>query len=61
PSPSWKQYHKEPFELIVWGHFGDVRPESLMLGDINLLLVAFNSQLKVFHPLKNDNASGKHL
>nr|GEW80918.1 hypothetical protein [Tanacetum cinerariifolium]GEW88014.1 hypothetical protein [Tanacetum cinerariifolium] len=44
----------------VWGHFGDVRPERLRPGDIKLLLVAFDSQLKVFHPLKNDNASGKH-
>nr|GEV58645.1 putative reverse transcriptase domain-containing protein [Tanacetum cinerariifolium] len=41
------------------GHFGDVRPERLMPVDIKLLLVAFDSQLKVFHPLKNDNASEK--
>nr|GEW00074.1 hypothetical protein [Tanacetum cinerariifolium] len=45
----------------VWGYFSDVRPERLMSGDVKLLLVAFDSQLKVFHPLKNDNASGKHL
>ncbi|GKE90127.1 hypothetical protein Tco_1567602 [Tanacetum coccineum] len=38
----------------------DVRPECLWLGDIELLLVAFDSQLKVFHSLKNDNTSGKH-
>ncbi|GJX06894.1 hypothetical protein Tco_0194826 [Tanacetum coccineum] len=44
----------------VWGHVGNVRPESLRLGDIKLLLVAFDSHLKVFHPLKNDNTSGKH-
>nr|GEY01508.1 hypothetical protein [Tanacetum cinerariifolium] len=44
----------------VWGHFGDVRPERLRPGDIKLLLVAFDSQLKVFYPLKNDNASEKH-
>ncbi|GJS09192.1 hypothetical protein Tco_0365988 [Tanacetum coccineum] len=44
----------------VWGHFGDVRAEHLRLGDIQLLLVAFDSQLMVLHPLKNDNASGKH-
>nr|GEU56442.1 hypothetical protein [Tanacetum cinerariifolium] len=40
----------------VWGHIGDVRPECLMHGD-KLLLVAFDSQLKVFHPPKNDNTS----
>ncbi|GJY02779.1 retrovirus-related pol polyprotein from transposon TNT 1-94 [Tanacetum coccineum] len=44
----------------VWGHFGDVRSESLRLGDIKFLLVAFDSQLKVFHLLKNNNASGEH-
>ncbi|GKD49127.1 hypothetical protein Tco_1278103 [Tanacetum coccineum] len=49
-----------PFPVYVWGYFGDVGPESLKPGDIKLLLVAFDSQLKVLHPLKNDNASGKH-
>ncbi|GJY86456.1 hypothetical protein Tco_0500482, partial [Tanacetum coccineum] len=44
----------------VWGHFGDVGPERLRPSDIKLFLVAFDSQFKVFHPLKNDNASGKH-
>ncbi|GJY95700.1 hypothetical protein Tco_0512061 [Tanacetum coccineum] len=44
----------------VWGNFGNVGPERLRPGDIKLLLVAFDSQLKVFHPLKNDNTSGKH-
>ncbi|GJY65235.1 hypothetical protein Tco_0467473 [Tanacetum coccineum] len=44
----------------VWGHVGDVRPECLRFGDIKLLLVAFDSQLKVFHPFLNDNTSGKH-
>ncbi|GKB38081.1 hypothetical protein Tco_0883023 [Tanacetum coccineum] len=44
----------------VWGHFGDVGPERLRPGDIKLLLVAFDSQSKVLHPLKNDNTSGKH-
>ncbi|GKD30023.1 hypothetical protein Tco_1240801, partial [Tanacetum coccineum] len=39
------------------GHAGDVGPECLRPDDIKLLLVAFDSQLKVFHPLKNDNAS----
>nr|GEW21526.1 hypothetical protein [Tanacetum cinerariifolium] len=43
----------------VWGHFGDVEPESLRPGNIKLFLVAFDSQLKVFHPLKNDNMSEK--
>ncbi|GKA61522.1 hypothetical protein Tco_0760929 [Tanacetum coccineum] len=45
----------------VWNYVGDVRPECLWLGDIELLLVAFHSQLKVFHSLKNDNTSGKVL
>nr|GEV23664.1 hypothetical protein [Tanacetum cinerariifolium] len=44
----------------LWGHFGDVRPERVRPGDIKLLLVAFDSQLKVFNQLKNDNTSGKH-
>ncbi|GKA74173.1 hypothetical protein Tco_0780475 [Tanacetum coccineum] len=44
----------------VWSSFGDVRPECLWLGYIKLLLVAFDSQLKVFHTLENDNTSGKH-
>nr|GEW72425.1 hypothetical protein [Tanacetum cinerariifolium] len=42
----------------VWSSVGDVRPECLWLGYIKHLLVAFDSQLKVFHPLKNDNTSG---
>nr|GEV23389.1 putative reverse transcriptase domain-containing protein [Tanacetum cinerariifolium] len=33
-------------------HFGYVRPESLRPGDIKLLLVAFDSQLKVFTRLR---------
>ncbi|GJV80127.1 hypothetical protein Tco_1515997 [Tanacetum coccineum] len=45
----------------VWGHVGDVGPESLRLGDIKLLLVAFDSQLKVFYPLKNDNTSDESI
>nr|GEX25200.1 hypothetical protein [Tanacetum cinerariifolium] len=39
----------------VWSSVGDVKPECLWLSDIELLLVAFDSQLKVFHQLKNDN------
>ncbi|GKA71453.1 hypothetical protein Tco_0777592, partial [Tanacetum coccineum] len=35
----------------------DLKVSSL---DIKFLLVAFDSQLKVFHPLKNDNASGEY-
>ncbi|GJX94803.1 hypothetical protein Tco_0349389 [Tanacetum coccineum] len=45
----------------VWNSVGDVGPECLWLGDIELLLVAFDSQLKVFHLLKNDNTSGEVL
>ncbi|GKB99287.1 RNA-directed DNA polymerase, eukaryota, reverse transcriptase zinc-binding domain protein [Tanacetum coccineum] len=44
----------------VWGKFADARLECLRTGDIQLLLVAFNSQLKIFHPLENNNASGEH-
>ncbi|GJW70130.1 hypothetical protein Tco_0127047 [Tanacetum coccineum] len=45
----------------VWSFVGDVRPECLWLSDIELLLIAFDSQLKVFHSPKNDNTSGKVL
>ncbi|GJZ58061.1 ribonuclease H-like domain-containing protein [Tanacetum coccineum] len=61
PPSGWKKYHEEHFEQIVWGLVRDVRSECLRLGDIKLLLVAFDSQLKVFHPLLNDNTSGEHL
>ncbi|GJZ41349.1 hypothetical protein Tco_0588235 [Tanacetum coccineum] len=44
----------------VWYHVGDVGPECLWLGDIELLLVPFDSQFKVFHSLKDDNTSGEH-
>ncbi|GJY84060.1 hypothetical protein Tco_0497436 [Tanacetum coccineum] len=43
----------------VWSFVGDVGPEYLWLGDIELLLVAFDSQLKVFYPFKNDHTSSK--
>nr|GFB79665.1 hypothetical protein [Tanacetum cinerariifolium] len=43
----------------VWSSFGDDRHVCLWLSDIELLLVAFDSQLKVFYPFKNDNSSGK--
>ncbi|GJX20062.1 hypothetical protein Tco_0222739 [Tanacetum coccineum] len=46
------------FVCSVWYQIGDVRSKSLRLGDIKFLLVAFDSQLKVFHPLKDNNASG---
>ncbi|GJS80803.1 hypothetical protein Tco_0747344 [Tanacetum coccineum] len=48
------------FLCSVRCQFGDVRSESLRLGDIMLLLVGFDSQLKVFYPLKNNNASCEH-
>ncbi|GJR61330.1 hypothetical protein Tco_1503492 [Tanacetum coccineum] len=41
----------------VWGKFCDAGFERLLPSDIQLLLVAFDSQLKVFHPLENQNAS----
>nr|GEX21510.1 putative ribonuclease H-like domain-containing protein [Tanacetum cinerariifolium] len=44
----------------VWSSFGDVGPKCLWPSDIELLLVAFESQLKVFDQLKNDNTFGKH-
>ncbi|GKB81370.1 hypothetical protein Tco_0948265, partial [Tanacetum coccineum] len=43
-----------------WGHVGGVGSVSIRPGDIKLLLVAFYSQLKIFHPLLNDNTSGEH-
>ncbi|GJR33415.1 hypothetical protein Tco_1109647 [Tanacetum coccineum] len=45
----------------VWSSVGDVGLECLWLGDIELILVAFDSQVKVFYPLKNDNTSGEVL
>nr|GEX69671.1 hypothetical protein [Tanacetum cinerariifolium] len=45
----------------VWNPVGDVRPKCLWLGDIELLLVAFDSHLKVFHSLIDDNTYGKVL
>ncbi|GKB95654.1 hypothetical protein Tco_0981791 [Tanacetum coccineum] len=44
----------------VWSSVRDVRLECLWLSDIELLLIAFDSQLKVFYPPKNDNTFGKH-
>nr|GEW54142.1 hypothetical protein [Tanacetum cinerariifolium] len=44
-----------PSSFCVWSYVRDIRPECLWLGDIELLLVAFESQLKVFYPFKNDN------
>ncbi|GKB52193.1 hypothetical protein Tco_0902946 [Tanacetum coccineum] len=41
----------------VWNSFRDGGPDCLWLGDIELLLVAFDSQLKVFHSPKNYNTS----
>ncbi|GKA45243.1 hypothetical protein Tco_0738039 [Tanacetum coccineum] len=48
------------FVCSVWCQFGDARSKSLRLGDVKFLLVAFDSRLKVFHPLKNNNAPGEH-
>ncbi|GKD08943.1 hypothetical protein Tco_1188628, partial [Tanacetum coccineum] len=45
---------------VVWGFVGDVGSESLRPSDVSLLLVAFDSRLKIFHPLLNDNTSGEH-
>ncbi|GKG37227.1 hypothetical protein Tco_0447400, partial [Tanacetum coccineum] len=44
----------------VWDFVGDVEYEGLRPGDIKLLLVAFDSQLKIFHPFLNDDSSGEH-
>nr|GEV18542.1 hypothetical protein [Tanacetum cinerariifolium] len=41
--------------ISVWNHVRDLRPKCLYLSDIKLLLVAFDSQLKLFHSLKDDN------
>nr|GEV77484.1 reverse transcriptase domain-containing protein [Tanacetum cinerariifolium] len=45
------------FVCSVWGQVGDVGSEGLWSGDIKLLLVAFDSRLKVFYMVKNDNKS----
>ncbi|GKB66926.1 hypothetical protein Tco_0928338 [Tanacetum coccineum] len=42
------------------GHLGDVRSVSIRHGDVKLLLVAFDSQLKVLHPLLNGDSSSEH-
>ncbi|GJS59148.1 putative ribonuclease H-like domain-containing protein [Tanacetum coccineum] len=48
------------FVCSVWCQFGDVRSKSLGLSDVKFFLIAFDSQLKVFHPLKNNNTPGEH-
>nr|GEV63764.1 putative reverse transcriptase domain-containing protein [Tanacetum cinerariifolium] len=65
-SSFWQIFHPQIDETLrvlacsVLGHFGDVKSEGLRLGEIKLLLVAFDSQLKIFYPLNNDYASGEH-
>ncbi|GKD02838.1 hypothetical protein Tco_1177812, partial [Tanacetum coccineum] len=44
----------------VWVPFPDVGFGSLWLGDVDLLLVTFNSELKIFDSLMNNQASGEH-
>nr|GEU42703.1 hypothetical protein [Tanacetum cinerariifolium] len=46
-----------PVSLSVWSWTRDAGFECLRPGEIKLLLVAFDSQLKIFYPLKNNNAS----
>nr|GEV53704.1 putative reverse transcriptase domain-containing protein [Tanacetum cinerariifolium] len=59
PKFTWER--EDQIRANVWSPFGDVRPECLWPGDIKLLLVAFDSQLKIFHMLQNDNTSGEDL
>ncbi|GJR54442.1 putative reverse transcriptase domain-containing protein [Tanacetum coccineum] len=44
----------------VWVPFPDVGFGSFWLGDVDLLLVTFDSQLKIFDSLLNNHASGEH-
>ncbi|GKB51228.1 RNA-directed DNA polymerase, eukaryota, reverse transcriptase zinc-binding domain protein [Tanacetum coccineum] len=44
----------------VWVPFPDAGFGSLWLGDVDLLLVTFNSELKIFDSLLNNQASGEH-
>ncbi|GKE15229.1 hypothetical protein Tco_1422806 [Tanacetum coccineum] len=44
----------------VWVPFPDVGFGSFCLGDVDLLLVTFDSQLKIFDSLLNNHASGEH-
>ncbi|GKB45645.1 RNA-directed DNA polymerase, eukaryota [Tanacetum coccineum] len=48
-------------ELLTCGKKKSNDPPPVHLpGDVKLLLVAFDSQLKIFYPLLNDYASGEH-
>ncbi|GJR16857.1 hypothetical protein Tco_0965384 [Tanacetum coccineum] len=44
----------------VWGFVGDVGYVVIRLGDVKLLLVALDSQLKIFNSLLNDDTSCEH-
>ncbi|GJR74783.1 hypothetical protein Tco_0087148 [Tanacetum coccineum] len=44
----------------VWVPFPDAGFGSFWLGDVDLLLVTFDSQLKIFDSLLNNQASSKH-
>ncbi|GJW41802.1 putative reverse transcriptase domain-containing protein [Tanacetum coccineum] len=45
----------------VWVPFLNVRSGSFWLGDVDLLLITFNSYLKIFDSLLNNHASDEHL
>nr|GFB67498.1 hypothetical protein [Tanacetum cinerariifolium] len=44
----------------VWVPFPDAGSGSFWLGDVDLLLVSFDSQLKIIDSLLNNHASGEH-
>ncbi|GKA57234.1 hypothetical protein Tco_0756422 [Tanacetum coccineum] len=49
--------------VLIWSEwvpFPDAGFGSFWLGDVDLLLVTFDSQLKIFDSLLNNHASGEH-
>ncbi|GKD91791.1 hypothetical protein Tco_1371628 [Tanacetum coccineum] len=53
----------ESLRVLIWSEwvpFFEARSGSFRLGDVDLLLVTFNSELKIFDSLLNNQASGEH-
>ncbi|GKA28606.1 hypothetical protein Tco_0714851, partial [Tanacetum coccineum] len=53
----------ESLRVLIWSEwvlFSEVGSSSFRLGDIDLLLVTLNSELKIFDSLLNNQASGEH-
>nr|GFB49925.1 hypothetical protein [Tanacetum cinerariifolium] len=60
----WKILHPNPFQTIIKSIANIVEcligPVRIWLSKVEPLLVAFDSQLKIFHTSLNDDASCKH-